>query len=201
MACHQTRTVVRELDNSFLGDKTFYAYQPAYGDESHGDSYSKVFIEYGRTDGRVFNNSDMTFVYGERWGTLYNQTLMNLTMKNNVIAKASQTNIGTYVVETTGNEENNAFNFEWNEDDPTESVAGVTIIIQNYAADGSDLGTHYPFYGTSEYPYNVSGYEFDPIAPISIRPTGDVLVLADFEVALMTTARLPWITIRNDEAK
>ena len=98
-----SRTVVRELDNSFLGDKTFYAYQPAYGDESHGDSYSKVFIEYGRTDGRVFNNSDMTFVYGERWGTLYNQTLDESTMKNNVIAKASQTNIGTYVVETTGN--------------------------------------------------------------------------------------------------
>ena len=110
----------------------------------------------------MFNNSDMTIVMGERWGTLYNQTLDESTVKNNVITKASQTNVGTYVVQTKGNEENNyAFNYEWNEDAPTESVAGVTIIIQNYAADGSDLGTHYPFYGTSEYPYNVSGYEFE----------------------------------------
>ena len=62
-------------------------------------------------------------------------------MKNNVITKASQTNVGTYVVQTKGNEENNyAFNYEWNEDAPTESVAGVTIIIQNYAEMALTLG-------------------------------------------------------------
>ena len=80
----------------------------------------------------------------------------------------------------------------------------MTIIIQNYAADGSDLGTHYPFYGTSEYPYNVSGYEFDPIAPISIQPAGDGLLLADFEVSMTTTANSPGLpsgTTKQNEPK
>ena len=72
-----SRTVVRELDNSFLGDKTYYAISLRMVMRVTETRNFEVFIEYGRTDGRAFNNSDMTFAYGERWGTLYNQTLMN----------------------------------------------------------------------------------------------------------------------------